>query len=130
MSPSESEKLDNHDKRLHNLELQAALDKQSRQNMHRSVDAINNSVANLAVDFKAFLEDYHQNKTDAALTAQTMGALAEKIKSLDECKAEKIEVSAIDKKITEVKDGQTWALRTALGALLGAVIAAWKSFRG
>lgn len=141
MSPSDAERLDQHAQRLQAIEMQAALDKQSRQNMHRSIDAMNMTVANLNADFKAFMADYHENKTDIRLASQDLKALAEKIEGLNECKADKLALAAVDlkadtiskttsEKLAEVQDNQKWALRGAIGALLAAVGALWKAMRG
>ena len=148
MSPTDAEKLDHHDRRLNQLETQAALDKQSRQQIHRGLADMNNTVANLAVDFKEFIADYHDNKTALALAARNLESMTERLAELEQCKADKLAVSAVDTKIdaatkgmadkikavddkaNAINDNQTWATRGAIMALLGALGAVIKSFFG
>jgi len=146
MSPTDAEKLDHHDRRLNQLETQAALDKQSRQQIHRSLADMNNTVANLAVDFKEFIADYHDNKTALALAARNLESMTARLAELEHCKADKLAVAAVDTKVDAtakgltdkiaavndkadaVSDNQKWATRGVIMSLLGAVGALIKSF--
>jgi chromosome segregation ATPase len=148
MSPTDAEKLDSHDHRINHLETQTALDKQSRQQMHRAIDGMNNTVANLAVDFKEFMADYHDNKTALALAARNMENMAARLADLERTKADKMALDAVDTKIDTTSRGladrivvvdtkaeavsanQTWATRGVIAALLGAIGALVKSFLG
>ena len=130
MSPDAEKQLDEHEKRLNAVELQAALDKQSRQNMHRSIDAMNMTLANLGVDLKTFLEDYHDNKSNLRLFEQNMKAMATQLADLNNCKASKADVAAVADHATKIEAHQDWALGTAITALLGLVVTALKVIIG
>lgn len=135
MSPTDADKLDEHEKRLNAVEMQCALDKQSRQQIHRSIENMNLTIAALNADFKAYVEDYHEDKTRLALVARNLEnlafALAAKAdKDAVDTKADKAKVDAVDTKADmiagQVKtqgDNQTWAMRSALAGLASAAIA-------
>jgi chromosome segregation ATPase len=130
MSPDAEKQLDEHEKRLNAVELQAALDKQSRQNMHRSIDAMNMTLANLGVDLKTLLEDYHDNKSNLRLFEQNMKAMAAQLTDLTNSKASKADVAAVADHATKIEARQDWALGTAITALLGLVVTALKVIIG
>ena len=89
------------EQRISKLETEAALSTQSRRNLHQQYEALQEKLDTLGRKLDAFLDNCSGHRTTTALVRQ--------------------ELKTVRAEVAEIRDGNRWAYRTAVSALISAL---------